>query len=100
MFPLEQKPTIVSNRSRVEILASILNVAERGSLKTHIMYKANLSHRQLEKYLGFLEQNEMLHEIVDEETGTRLYKLTDKGIDFLKDYTRLSNMYGKEILRK
>jgi predicted transcriptional regulator len=64
------------------------------------MYKANLSHRQLEKYLGFLEQNEMLHEIVDEETGTRLYKLTDKGIDFLKDYTRLSNMYGKEILRK
>ena len=100
MFPLEQKPTIVSNRSRVEILASILNVAEHGSLKTHIMYKANLSHRQLEKYLGFLEQNEMLHEIVDEETGTRLYKLTDKGIDFLKDYTRLSNMYGKEILRK
>lgn len=100
LYSLEKEPTIVTNRSRVEILASILNVAERGSLKTHIMYKANLSHRQLEKYLAFLEQNEMLRETVDEETGTRVYRVTDKGIEFLKDYTRISNTYGKDILRK
>jgi predicted transcriptional regulator len=74
-------------------------VAERATLKTHIMYKANLSHRQLEKYLGFLEEKEMLQQFLDEETGTRRYKVTDKGIDFLKDYTRLSNSYGQGILR-
>jgi len=99
LYSLEQTPSIASNRSRVEILASILNVAERATLKTHIMYKANLSHRQLEKYLGFLEHNEMLHQVLDIESGTRRYKVTDKGIDFLKDYARLSNAYGQEILR-
>ena len=97
MYALE-KP-VVSNRTRVEILASILNVAEHGTLKTHIMYKANLSHRQLEKYLTFLQQNEMLREVVDEEMGTRLFQITEKGIDFLKDYARLAEMYGPEILR-
>jgi len=97
---LEQPRPIVSNRSRVEILASILNVAERSTLKTHIMYKANLSHRQLEKYLDFLEQNEMLRQLVDPETATRRYKVTDKGIDFLKDYAHISNAYGQEVLRK
>ncbi len=100
MYSLEQVPPIVSNRSRVEILANILNVAERATLKTHIMYKANLSHRQLEKYLGFLEANGMLLQVLDIETGTRRYKVTDKGIDFLKDYAHLSNAYGQEILRK
>ena len=99
LYSLEKAPTVVANRSRVEILANILNVAERGALKTHIMYKANLSHRQLEKYLTFLEGNGMLREVVD-ETGSRLYELTEKGIEFLKDYMRLSNMYGATILRK
>jgi len=100
MYSIEQVPPIVSNRSRVEILDNILNVAERATLKTHIMYKANLSHRQLEKYLGFLELNGMLLQVLDIKTGIRRYKVTDKGIDFLKDYAHLSNAYGPEILRK
>jgi len=100
VYSLEKEPAVVSNRTRVEILASILNVAERGTLKTHIMYKANLSHRQLEKYLAFLGGNGMLREIVDEVTGSRLYQITEKGIDFLKDYSRLSSTYGQDILRK
>lgn len=99
MYSLEHQEAIVSNRSRVEILASILNVAGHGTLKTHIMYKANLSHRQLEKYLAFLESNGMLHETVN-EMGTRVYQVTDKGIEFLNDFARLSKAYGSEILRK
>ena len=69
MYSLENEAVITSNRTRVEILASILNVAERATLKTHIMYKANLSHRQLEKYLTFLQDNDMLSQFTDEETG-------------------------------
>lgn len=82
----------------MEILASILDVAGRGSLKTHIMYKANLSHRQLEKYLTFLEENGMLQETID-ELGSRVYRVTDRGVEFLKDYARLSSAYGSEVLR-
>ena len=67
-------------------MASILNVAEHATLKTHIMYKANLSHRQLEKYLAFLQDNDMLSQFIDEETGSRMYKVTEKGIGFLREY--------------
>jgi len=100
LYSLENEAVITSNRTRVEILASILNVAERATLKTHIMYKANLSHRQLEKYLTFLQDNDMLSQFTDEETGSRMYKVTVKGTGFLKDYSRLSSMYGENILRK
>ena len=54
------------------------------------MYRANLSHRQLEKYLTFLETNGMLERLLDED-GVLKYRVTQKGIDFLKDYERLSS---------
>jgi predicted transcriptional regulator len=99
LFSLEKEPSIVGNRTRVEILVSILTVAQKGALKTHIMYKANLSHRQLEKYLGFLMDNGMIAKFTDTEYGATFYQVTEKGIEFLKDYAQLSQTYGSEILR-
>jgi predicted transcriptional regulator len=75
----------------VEILASILKVAQKGALKTHIMYKANLSHKQLTKYLQFVIGNALLQEISDPEDGTHYYEVTEKGTQFLKEYERLSS---------
>jgi predicted transcriptional regulator len=95
VFRLEEGLEQFGNRTRVEILGSILKVARNGTLKTHIMYKANLSHRQLEKYLTFLEEKDLLREFLDEESGTRLYQVTEKGMEFLKDYTRLSGYFGE-----
>jgi predicted transcriptional regulator len=86
MYALEQKP--LSNRTRVEILASILKVASTRTLKTHIMYKANLSFRQLERYLTFLETNGMLARSFDD--NTLMFQITAKGVEFLKDYARIS----------
>ena len=86
MYALEQKPT--SNRTRVEILASILKVAGTRTLKTHIMYKANLSFRQLERYLALLETNGMLARTFDD--NTIMFQVTEKGNEFLKDYERVS----------
>ena len=87
MYALEQKPT--SNRTRVEILANILKVAGNRTLKTHIMYRANLSHRQLEKYLSFLETNGLLTRILDDDVLK--FQITEKGHEFLKDYERISS---------
>jgi len=96
MHSLEQRTHEVGNRTRLEILASILKVASNGSLKTHIMYKANLSHRQLERYLAFLEERGLLRQLHDEETGTRMYRVTDNGFDFLREYSHISGfMSGK-----
>ena len=92
VYALEDPRTItkpVANRTRVEILANILKVASNRTLKTHIMYRANLSHRQLEKYLAFLEQNGLLEQVMYD--GIIHYQVTEKGIEFLKDYGRLSS---------
>jgi predicted transcriptional regulator len=91
MFPLEQKPREIGNRTRIEILESILKVASNGALKTHIMYKANLSHRQLERYLAFLEERGLLGQGVDEDTGSRIYRITEKGFGFLRDFSHVSD---------
>jgi len=77
----------------MEILASILKVASNGALKTHIMYKANLSHRQLERYLAFLEERGLLAQGVDEGMGNRIYRITEKGFDFLREYSHVSGYF-------
>lgn len=58
-------------------------------MKTHIMYKANLSHRQLEKYLGFLLNSGMLVQVP--EDGTMKFQATEKGLGYLKDFERIAN---------
>jgi predicted transcriptional regulator len=95
---LENQPQISSNRTRLEILASILNVSQHSPLKTHIMYKANLSHMQLEKYLRFLIAKGLLEELSDPERGGRFYQITEKGTEFLRDYARLSAHLGNATL--
>ena len=69
-------------------MASILKVAGNGNLKTHIMYKANLSYRQLERYLNFLETNGMLARISENDILT--FQVTEKGKEFLIDYARIA----------
>ena len=95
LFPLEQRPEQIGNRTRVDILATILKVASNGALKTHIMYKANLSHRQLEKYLAFLEEKGLVMRHTDEYASTRVYRVTEKGFDFLREYSHISGFLGK-----
>jgi predicted transcriptional regulator len=96
---IENRVQIIGNRIREEILADILSVACADALKTHIMYKANLSHRQLEKYLELLTAKEMIMRLDGTEDGGTFYRVTQKGIDFLNDYARVSKTYGPEILR-
>ena len=71
-------------RSNIEIIADMLRVGENGAGKTEIMYSANMSYSQLQKYLGFL----LSHELVDKvEVGNPIvtYRVTDKGRGLLKN---------------
>jgi predicted transcriptional regulator len=97
MLSLEQRPQEIGNRTRIEILASILKVASNGSLKTHIMYKANLSHRQLERYLTFLEERGLLIQRHDDEIGSRMYHVTNRGVDFLREYSHISGFISGKL---
>jgi predicted transcriptional regulator len=67
-------------RSRTEIVSNILDAANGGASKSKIMYKAFLSYTQLKEYLSLLIENNLL----ESKEGTKVYKTTEKGLNFLK----------------
>ena len=75
-------------RSRTEILGNILDAANGRATKTKIMYKAFLSYGQLKEYLSVLIENNLV-EYVD---GTRTFKTTEKGLNFLKRHSEIGEL--------
>jgi predicted transcriptional regulator len=75
------------NRSKYNILVDILAQSLYGAKKTHILFKCNLSHRQLTKYLNDLQAKHMI------ETEELLWRTTDKGITFLHHCQQVIEMY-------
>ena len=71
-------------RSNIEIIADMLRVGENGAGKTEIMYSANMSYTQIQKYLGFL----LSHGFIDKiEIGNPIvtYQVTEKGLGLLRN---------------
>jgi predicted transcriptional regulator len=72
---------VESIRSSIEIIADILRLGEAG--KTEIMYSANMSFFQLQKYLNFLLQLELIDKVhVGNPVVT--YRVTKKGLRLLQ----------------
>jgi predicted transcriptional regulator len=82
------------HRSKFDIIASILLAAkEGGAKKTHIMYKCNLSFKQLHTYLRFLTEIGLLRSVVGNtkiDENSVMYETTKKGETFVKAYTNLN----------
>jgi predicted transcriptional regulator len=76
-------------RSKGRIFADILKaIQEGGKVKvTHILYKANLSHDRLTKYLGQLEESELIEK--GAEGDKTLYAITKKGELFLVEFRKM-----------
>ena len=74
-------------RDRLYIIAEILTITKDGSLKTQIMYRANLSFAQLNEYLSFLLKIKLLKVI--EKNEKTIYKATPKGMKYLEIYKKL-----------
>ena len=73
-------------RNRVEIVADILNIVEKGAKKTQIMYKGNLSYSLLKSYLREVIGAGLV--CIGERSN--IYQLTEKGKLFLKDFADYS----------
>jgi predicted transcriptional regulator len=87
-------------RSVLRINLDILNaVREEGEAKpTHILYKANLSHERLVKYLEELTSKGLID--VKQEGESRTYQITAKGVGFLIEMRRAESFvqgFGLEI---
>ena len=70
-------------RSDIDIMADILNEARKGARKTRLMYRSNMSHRQLHVYLKLLLDLELL------ALHSDIYRTTVKGLKFLDAYRTL-----------
>ena len=79
-----------SNRGRLDITADILEASYGGARKTYLMYRCNMSFKQLKYYLDFLLGKELLCMVVgDVNPNHGLFEITDKGKEFLKSYKGL-----------
>jgi len=75
----------------MDIVASVLKEAVGGTKKTHIMYKCNLSFKQLQVYMDLLIDRGLLK--VVEEGGSNdkgVFETTAKGEAFLHAYRNLN----------
>ena len=85
--PMKADRVKKKKRNRLEIISEMLALAENGSRKTNIMYRANLSYDLLVHYMSVLRGNELL-ETYD---GT-IFLLTRKGRRFLKEFRELTEL--------
>ncbi|MEX0932511.1 MAG: winged helix-turn-helix domain-containing protein [Candidatus Pacearchaeota archaeon] len=77
-------------RNRTDILNDMLRILKdsRGKIKrTHLMYKANLSHKQLKLYLYELQRNKLVED--RKEGKTSFIAITKKGMEFIIQYSQM-----------
>jgi predicted transcriptional regulator len=82
------------NRSRLEIIASLLNIGKKGSLKTHLMYGGNLSYLMVTEYLSILTSSGLMIEERSEDGSFRQFRTTEKGLECLRLYESIRDMIG------
>ena len=83
-------------RSRLDIIADILQVVSQNAKKTQIMYQANLSYKVLQRYL----KNITAASLISFETAEQCYVLTQKGQEFLeayRDYAKTTKSVEKRL---
>ena len=85
------EPIRRSHRGRLDIIADILNTSLGGVKKTYLMYRCNLSFKQLKYYLDFMLRKGLLHVVTvrDDNPNPGLLEITDKGKEFLRNYKAL-----------
>jgi len=76
-------------RSSIEVIADMLRLGEAG--KTEIMYSANMSYFQLQKYLNFLLEMKLIDKVALGNPSVT-YRVTKKGHKLLKSIDSILEM--------
>lgn len=80
-------------RSNIEIIADMLRVGENGAGKTEIMYSANMSYSQIQKYLGFLLSHGFIARLKIGNPSVT-YQVTDLGLKLLNNINSVMEILG------
>lgn len=82
-------------RSRLNIIAEILDVAICGAVKTRIMYRVNVNFVQFNEYVKYLVEAKLI------DTGRRgkrtIYETTEKGRLLLQRFMEAEKMLNVTI---
>jgi len=70
-----------NRRSSIEVIADMLRLGEAG--KTEIMYSVNMSYAQLQKYLKFLLDLNLIDKVTYGNPMVT-YRVTEKGLRLLR----------------
>ncbi|MEM2443614.1 MAG: winged helix-turn-helix domain-containing protein [Candidatus Bathyarchaeia archaeon] len=81
-------------RSRIDIIACILENSNRGARKTKLIYKCNLSFSQFNLYKNCLVKAGLIN-VLTQNDGIEIFETTEKGKEFLKDYRRIKDVLDK-----
>lgn len=76
----------------MDIISDILGIIQRkgGEIKpTHLMYKANLSHKQMKLYLQELEKKDLVKTNSGEE---HKISITKNGNEFFLKYSQMKDL--------
>ena len=82
----------------MDIISDILTAIQRkgGIIKpTHLLYKANLSHKLMNSYLEELMEKEVIGKI--EKNSHQYIIISDKGLQFLEQFKKMQefqNAFG------
>src|SRR2546427_11403178 len=86
-LPLHDMGESSGRRNSLVITAQILESCRQGARRTHVLYRANLSFQQLNKYTALLEARNLLKYDAD----YRKYKITERGLIYLFENRELEN---------
>ena len=75
-----------NRRSSIEVIADMLRLGEAG--KTEIMYSVNMSYAQLQKYLKFLLELNLIDKVTYGNPMVT-YRVTEKGVYRIEVYRRV-----------
>ena len=91
---LQRETRTENNRGKLEIMADVVYLSTSSIKKTHIMYKANLSYDQINRYLRELLKLGFIEAAIDD--GTVIYRATEKGRLFLNYYNMMKKTMNTE----
>jgi predicted transcriptional regulator len=87
----KQKIAAGQQRSYIETIADMLRVGENGAGKTEIVYTADMSYHQIQKYLEYLLNQGFINKVNLDNTMVA-YQVTETGLKLLKAIDTLLEM--------
>lgn len=80
-------------RSSMEIMVNILEEARSGINKTRLVYRTNLNFIVVQKYIDFLSEKGLIQ---TDQRPNLVYVTTERGVQFLNEFTKLTDIMGVE----